>query len=188
MTGREKFNKYKYQINLLCSFFRLFGKSFNYKLFVFCRNINGNKGMVLRYVFAKNIFKNIGDNVSIHPCVFILNPQNILIGNNVSIHPMCYIEGAGGVEIGNNVSIAHSTSMISSNHSWGNNNIPIKYNPEIFEKITIEDDVWIASGVRILSGVKISKRTIVAAGAVVNKSFENNMIIGGVPAKSIRKI
>ncbi|AZB23010.1 acyltransferase [Kaistella haifensis] len=110
------------------------------------------------------------------------------LGNNVSIHPMCYIDAAGGIKIGSNVSIAHSTTLISTNHTWDNVDLPIKYNPETFAEIIIEDDVWIGCGVRILAGVKIRRRSVVAAGAVVNKSFDNNALIGGVPAKFLKAI
>lgn len=58
----------------------------------------------------------------------------------------------------------------------------------IFASVVIEDDVWIGCGVRILSGVKISERSVVAAGAVVNKQFERRSLIGGVPAKLIKKL
>ncbi len=101
---------------------------------------------------------------------------------------MCYLEAAGGIKIGNDVSIAHSSSLVSVNHSWNNPEIPIKYNKEIFLPIQIDDDVWIGAGVRILAGVRLKKRTVVAAGAVVNKSFDENLLIGGVPAQLIKEL
>lgn len=188
MTGREKFSKFSFVIKLLVVFFKLFGKKANSKLLLFFRNKNGVSGLLLRYVFVKNIAKKTGDNITIHPGVFLFNLQNIEFGNNVSIHPMCYIEALGGIYIGNDVSIAHSSTLISTNHSWDHPNIPIKYNPATFGEIIIHDDVWIGCGVRILAGVTINKRSIVAAGAVVNKSFEGYSLIGGVPSKLIKKI
>lgn len=187
-TGRKQFRRYKSFINILISFFNLFGKKFNAFGLNFFRNTSGKIGLLLRYIFLKNTALNIGDNVSIQPNVFLFNLQNIEIGDNVSIHPMSYIEGAGGIVIGNNVSIAHSSTLISTNHTWDNENLPIKYNPEIYGKIVIEDDVWIGCGVRILSGVKVSRRSVVAAGAVVNKSFKEKSLIGGIPAKLIKNI
>jgi len=187
-TGREQFDKFKGIINLFVLFFSVFGKKGN-NFFVKCfRNTNGKLGLLLRYIFLKNCAKKIGNNISIQPGVFLFNLQNVEIGNNVSIHPMCYIEGAGGITIGNDVSIAHSSTLISTNHTWEDKNIPIKYNKETHNRIVIEDDVWIGCGVRILSGVKINKRAIIAAGAVVNKEVESNTIYGGVPAKLIKQI
>lgn len=53
--------------------------------------------------------------------------------------------------------------------------------------IVIEDGVWCGANVTILKGVTIGKDSIVAAGAVVTKSFPPYSIIGGVPAKLLKK-
>lgn len=187
-TGREQFDRFKGIINLFIYFFRIFGSRGNYFLIKCFRNTNGKIGLLLRYIFLKNCCKSIGNNVSIQPNVFLFNLQDIEIGDNVSIHPMCYIEGAGGVVIGNDVSIAHASTLISTSHTWEDLNLPIKYNKETFGKIVIESDVWIGAGVRVLAGVKIEKRSIIAAGAVVNKHVDANSIVGGVPAKKIKDI
>ena len=53
--------------------------------------------------------------------------------------------------------------------------------------VIVNDDVWIGSGCRILSGVNIGHRVVVAAGAVVNKSITSNTIVAGVPAKVVKR-
>lgn len=187
-SGRDKFEKYKGLINSISVLFSFLGKRLNKFLFLFFRNTNGVFGLVVRYALLKNLVKSIGDNVSIQPGVFIFHFQNIEIGNNVSIHSMCYIDGAGGLKVGNNVSIAHSSSILTSNHTWKDNSLPIKYNKEELNKVIIHDDVWIGCGVRILSGVQIKSRSVIAAGAVVNKGVISNSVYGGVPAKLIKEI
>lgn len=54
--------------------------------------------------------------------------------------------------------------------------------------VEIEDNVWIASKVTILKGVKIGSNSIVAAGAVVTQDVPEDCIVAGVPAKIVRKI
>lgn len=50
----------------------------------------------------------------------------------------------------------------------------------------IENDVWCGANVTILKGVTIGRGSVVAAGAVVTKSFPPYNIIGGVPAKLLK--
>ena len=54
------------------------------------------------------------------------------------------------------------------------------------QPVTIEDDVWCGANVTILKGVTIGRGSVVAAGAVVTKSFAPYSIIGGVPAKLLK--
>lgn len=53
--------------------------------------------------------------------------------------------------------------------------------------VTIGHDVWIGHGVTILPGVSIGIGAIIGAGAVVSKDVPNYTIVGGVPAKPIRR-
>ena len=50
----------------------------------------------------------------------------------------------------------------------------------------IEDDAWIGHGAILMSGVRIGRGAIVAAGSVVTKDVPRYAIVGGVPAKVIR--
>ena len=61
--------------------------------------------------------------------------------------------------------------------------------PEAVSKgdITIDDDVWIGTGAIIMSGVHIKRGAVIAAGAVVTKDVEAYSIVGGIPAKTIKK-
>ena len=109
----------------------------------------------------------------------------IQIGSDCSINPYAVIYGDGGLVIGNGVRIAAHTVIVPSNHIFSD---PDKF---IFEQgesrlgITIEDDVWLCSGVHVLAGVNIKKGTVVGAGAVVTKSTEPFGVYVGIPAKKI---
>lgn len=54
--------------------------------------------------------------------------------------------------------------------------------------IRIEDECWISVGAKILPGVTIGKGSTVAAGAVVTKDVEPYVVVGGVPAKVIKRL
>ncbi len=88
------------------------------------------------------------------------------------------------VTIGKDVRIGPYTLIMDSDfHDIQYHDIPGKSFP-----IAIEDNVWIASKAIILKGVKIGEGAIVSAGAVVTKDVEPYTLVGGVPAKVIKKI
>ncbi|SMP51683.1 Acetyltransferase (isoleucine patch superfamily) [Neorhodopirellula lusitana] len=146
---------------------------------------DGPVALGLRYSILKTLAQGCGDNVFIGKSVCIRNWSGLSIGSNVSIHAMCYIDAAGGVTVGSNVSIAHQVSLISFDHTYRDASLPIKYNPNEKATIAIDEDVWIGCGARVLSGVVVGRRSVVAAGAVVNREVEPGFIVGGVPAKKI---
>ncbi|MDX5476031.1 MAG: acyltransferase [Bacillaceae bacterium] len=188
ISGKELFNKYSLIISLLKMGIRFIPNLIIVPVLHLFDNSEGKLALLLRYLFLTKNAKRCGDNIFIGRNVTLKNINNIVFGSNVSIHAYNYLDGSGGITIGNNVSIANHTSLISFNHGWDDPNLPIKYNPTSKEKIQIENDVWIGSGCRILSGVHIRSRTVIAAGAVVTADVNTHTIVGGVPAKIIKNI
>jgi acetyltransferase-like isoleucine patch superfamily enzyme len=124
----------------------------------------------------------------LHGCLLMTYGGSILIGSNCSINPYTIIYGHGsGTKIGNNVLIAGQCMIIPANHNFSRTDIPMNLQGTNSKGIVIEDDVWIGAGCQILDGVTISRGSIIAAGSVVNKSTEPYSIMGGVPAKLIKK-
>lgn len=188
MKGRDKFKKVQIILILITGLMRLTPRFFKLLLWDCISRYSQIPFIGLRYCILKSMANSCGDNVRVGTSVRLLNIKKLSIGSNVSIHDFCYIDAAGGIEIGDNVSIAHNTSILSTNHDWSDKFIPIKYNPTIADKVLIKDDVWLGCAVRVLPGVTINSRSILAAGAVVNKNVDSNSIYGGVPAKKIKSI
>lgn len=110
----------------------------------------------------------------------------IKIGNHVGIGEFAYLGGAGGLEIGDECIIGQYFSCHPENHNADNLELPIRHQGVSRKGIKIGKNCWIGSKVTVLDGVEIGDGCIVAAGAVVNKSFPANSIIGGVPAKILK--
>ncbi len=126
----------------------------------------------------------------------IIRPSNIYggaigdgleIGNNSNIGPFNYIGCSGKITIGNNVMLGPRVSIYAENHVFDNPDLTIKEQGVKKQFVRIEDDCWIASNVVILSGVTIGQGSVIAAGAVVTESIEPYSVVGGVPAKLIKK-
>ena len=186
--GREFFLKHDKLINIIIKIIKIIPKRIRKFLFKLISYRQSNFFALFRYCLLYTLVKKCGKNVYVGTNVQIKGMDNLIIGNNVSIHKDSYIDAEGEIIIKNNVSIAHNTSIISTNHTWNDEKTPIKYNPLKKESITIEDDVWVGAQCIILAGVHLMERTVVAAGAVVTKSFSSRVVLGGIPAIIIKKI
>lgn len=188
--GRDKFNKYKKLIEFITFIVKLLPRKSRVFLFESSRNFKGVVGMGIRYILIKSIAKKCGDNVSIHPGVYIFNTENLEIGSHVSIHPMSYIEPGSdtkeGIVIGKNVSIAHSVTIMATNHNYESIDVPIKDQGVTTKKVIIEENVWIGAKVTILSGRNIGCGSIIASNSVVTKDILQYTIVGGIPSKLIK--
>jgi acetyltransferase-like isoleucine patch superfamily enzyme len=109
---------------------------------------------------------------------------NIVLGNDVSVNPLTNL--IGKVTVGNAVRIASSVQIFGFNHGFARIDKYIKDQPINTTGIVIGDGTWIGAGATILDGVTVGKNCIVAAGAVVTKSFDDFSIIAGNPAKVIK--
>jgi acetyltransferase-like isoleucine patch superfamily enzyme len=148
------------------------------------------------HVYLSGLSKNglnFGNNVSIGACsrVIVSTSLNdigdyITIGNNVGIGEFAYLGGAGGLEIGDECIVGQYLSCHPENHNYQDTSISIRHQGVSRKGIKIGKNCWIGSKVTILDGVSIGDGSIIAAGSVVTKSFPENSILGGVPAKLLK--
>jgi len=110
----------------------------------------------------------------------------IVLGSRNSVNPYCVLYGHGGLITGDYVRIAAHTVIIPANHIFEDAERPIARQGLSKKGIRIGYDVWIACGCRILDGVDIGDGSVIAAGAVVNRSVPSFAVVGGVPAKLIK--
>lgn len=136
----------------------------------------------------------IGDNFTLGKfamieCTGVLrNVGNSLkIGNNVGVNHYCFIGVRGDIVIGDNVIFGPRVSIFSEDHNFSDPKTPIKHQGVTKSTTVIGSDVWLGAGCMVMSGVKIGDGCVIAAGAVVTKDVEPYSVVGGVPAKFLKK-
>ncbi|MGM9756287.1 MAG: sugar O-acetyltransferase [Parabacteroides sp.] len=110
--------------------------------------------------------------------------KNISVGEGVFINACCHFQDHGGVTLGDGCQIGHNVVFATLNHEL----LPERRNVTHPAPIVLGKKVWVGSNATILQGVTIGDNAIVAAGAVVTKDVPANTIVGGVPARVIKRI
>lgn len=108
-------------------------------------------------------------------------------GNNCGLGTDSFYGCAGGIELGDDVIVGNFVSMHSENHNCSDTEIPIRLQGTTHKGIKIGNNVWIGAKETILDGVHIGNGCVIGAGSVVTKSFPDNSVIAGVPAKIIKE-
>jgi len=133
---------------------------------------------------------NIGDYTKIASNVRLFgSAENILeVGTNCYFGINSIVEGFNAkVKIGNYVSFAQNVNLMSGSGPNASPKLQQIF-PIIKGDVIIGDHTWIGASVVIMPNVSIGKFCVVAANSFVNSSFSDYSIIGGTPAKLIRKL
>ena len=138
----------------------------------------------MREIFSEIIGKPVDESFSMFPPFYTDCGKNIFVGKRVFINSCCHFQDQGGVYIGDDVLIGSQVVFATINHGKK----PENRSDNHFAPIHVGNRVWIGSHVTILPGVTIGDNAIVAAGAVVTHDVPANTVVGGVPAKVIKKI
>lgn len=106
------------------------------------------------------------------------------VGKGVFVNFNCTFLDRGGITIEDDVFIGPGVQLITENHPE-----QPELRRNVYAKpIHLRKKAWIGAGALILPGVTVGENAIIAAGAVVTKDVPDNAVVGGIPAKPIRKI
>lgn len=114
------------------------------------------------------------------------NAVKLSVGNGTWLGQDFCVYGSGECIIGNNCDIGPNVVVLSGSHEIGN--AGRRAGKGLHYRTEIGNGVWIGGRSTIYGNIKIDDSSIVAAGAVVQKNIDKNMIVGGIPAKIIRKL
>jgi len=144
--------------------------------------------------YANNVvkfgeFAKIGD-YSIVSCTSSIKKigYGFELGNHSGFGEFCYFGSVGGIVIGDNVIGGQYVSFHSENHIVSVDDKNANFSKTKSDGISIGNNCWVGAKVTFLDGVHIGNNCIVAAGAVVTKSYGDNVVIAGVPAKIVKEV
>lgn len=139
-----------------------------------------------RYSLMKEILKEAKGTFFIEQPFMCDYGSNIRIGDNFYSNHNLIILDSAKVTFGDNVFIGPNCGFYTAEH-------PLEAEQrntgvEFAKPITVGNNVWIGGGVSVLAGVNIGNNVVIGAGSVVTKDVPDNVVIGGVPAKVIKKL
>ena len=116
----------------------------------------------------------------------------LIFGDDVQINDRCHFSCIEKVIIEDNCLIASNVFITDHDHAdlsgYIDYSIPWSKQKLYSKRVCIRRNVWIGENVIILKGVEIGKNSVIAAGSVVTKSFPEQSVIAGNPARLIKKI
>ena len=118
----------------------------------------------------------------------ILSPMQIDRGRTLNIGERVFINwglttvSTGGVTIEDDVQIAPNVALLTANHDY--DDLMILH----CKPIRICRRAWIGEGAKIMPGVTVGEYSVVASGSVVTKDVQPHTLVGGNPAKVIKKL
>ena len=138
----------------------------------------------IRSLLSQVTGSEIDESTFVFTPLYINYGKHTKIGKNVFINFDCIFLDLGGITIEDNVLIAPKVSLLTEGHPVS----PKNRQSLVPAPILIKKNAWIGANATILPGVTVGENAIVAAGAVVSKDVPDNSIVGGIPAKIIKKI
>jgi acetyltransferase-like isoleucine patch superfamily enzyme len=127
--------------------------------------------------------------VPVDPSFWLLPPfytdfgRNIRVGKGVFVNHGCEFMDRGGITLEDRVLIGPKVNLVTISHPVE----PSRRRSTFCAPIVIKQNAWIGAAVSIMPGVTIGDNAIVGANAVVTKDVAADTIVGGIPAKLIRR-
>ncbi|MGX7131151.1 MULTISPECIES: chorismate mutase [Enterococcus] len=140
----------------------------------------------IRSQLLKETFGHVAGKIYMEPTVAFDYGYNISVGKNFYANFNCTLLDICPITIGDACMIGPNVQLLTATHPLE----PVKRNSglESGKPITLGNNVWLGGGVVIIPGVTLGDNVVVAAGSVVTKSFGDNVVLGGNPAKVIKRI
>ena len=125
---------------------------------------------------------NISWQASLHPTANIDYPWNLTMDAKSSLGEKCWVYAMASISIGEYSCIGKDVYLLTGSHDIEKSTFDLVTRP-----IDIGKGCWVATASTILPGIVIGDYSVVAANSVVVKNIEPWTVVGGNPAKFIKK-
>lgn len=124
----------------------------------------------------------VGKDVRMHGSVRVWQPWKLEIGENSWIDGDVGLYSVDLIRIGSNAVVSRGAYICTASHDISSERFELVTRP-----ISIGDSAWIGARAIVMPGVKVGEGAVVAAGAVVTKDVEPWTVVGGNPARPIKR-
>ena len=111
----------------------------------------------------------------------------VSIGSRCIIGRGSHIIGHWSIEIGDDIQTGPYVYITDQNHTYDDPDAPIGRQWPAEAAVKIGSGSWLGANCVILPGTVLGANTVVAAGAVVSGEFPDHCVLGGVPARILRR-
>lgn len=139
-----------------------------------------------RREILRSLIGNIKGNFTITSPFYCDYGKYITIGNNFFANYDCKIIDGAQVTFGDDVRIGPNCCFATPNHALDPGMRQEGY--QIYQPITVGNNVWFGAGVTVLPGVTIGDDVVIGAGSVVSRDIPAGVLAAGNPCKVIRPL
>ena len=124
----------------------------------------------------------LGSRVHVYPSARIWQPWNLAAGDGACIAAGAECYCADAITLGKGAIVSQNAYLCTASHDIALETFDLKTAP-----VSVGANAWVASRAIVLPGVTLGEGAVVAAGAVVTKDVDPWTVVGGNPAKFIKK-
>jgi maltose O-acetyltransferase len=141
--------------------------------------------LALRGALLRPFLGSCGKNLRLGRNVTFYNPSAVRLGRDVYVAYGTWFMAGAVMEVGNEVLFGPYCVIVSSEH--GQDGCSFRLGKSRAAPISIGDGCWLAAHVTVTAGVSIGAGSVAAAGAVVTENVPGGTVVGGVPARVLKR-